>query len=38
MLSDVAHITGGETVFIPAAAGGVGNYAVQIASCSVPAR
>jgi NADPH:quinone reductase len=31
ILNDVAQITGGETVFIPAAAGGVGSYAVQIA-------
>jgi NADPH:quinone reductase len=31
MLNDIAHISGGETVFIPAAAGGVGSYAVQIA-------
>jgi NADPH:quinone reductase len=31
MLNDVAQIGGGETVFVPAAAGGVGNYAVQVA-------
>jgi NADPH:quinone reductase len=31
MLHDVAQIAGGETVFVPAAAGGVGSYAVQIA-------
>src|SRR5258705_13172639 len=31
MLNDIAHISGGETVFIPAAAGGGGSYAVQIA-------
>lgn len=31
MLNDVARISGGETVFVPAAAGGVGSYAVQIA-------
>jgi NADPH2:quinone reductase len=31
MLNDIAQISGGETVFVPAAAGGVGSYAVQIA-------
>ena len=31
MLNNVAQISGGETVFVPAAAGGVGSYAVQIA-------
>jgi NADPH2:quinone reductase len=31
MLNDVAQIGGGETVFVPAAAGGVGSYAVQVA-------
>jgi NADPH2:quinone reductase len=31
ILNDVAQIHGGETVFVPAAAGGVGSYAVQIA-------
>src|SRR5258705_5039004 len=31
MLHDIAQISGGETVFVPAAAGGVGSYAVQIA-------
>ena len=31
ILNDVAQISGGETVFVPAAAGGVGSYAVQIA-------
>ena len=31
ILGDVARIEPGETVFIPAAAGGVGSYAVQIA-------
>jgi NADPH2:quinone reductase len=31
ILSDVAQVAAGETVFIPAAAGGVGSYAVQIA-------
>ena len=31
ILNDVAQIAGGETVFVPAAAGGVGSYAVQIA-------
>jgi NADPH:quinone reductase len=31
ILADVAKVAEGETVFIPAAAGGVGSYAVQIA-------
>jgi NADPH2:quinone reductase len=31
MLNDVAEIANGESVFVPAAAGGVGSYAVQIA-------
>ncbi|MFE3260131.1 zinc-binding alcohol dehydrogenase family protein [Nocardia sp. NPDC059091] len=31
MLDEVAHLQPGETVFVPAAAGGVGSYAVQIA-------
>jgi NADPH2:quinone reductase len=31
ILHDVAQVTPGESVFIPAAAGGVGSYAVQIA-------
>src|SRR5882757_5467832 len=31
MLNDVAQVAAGDTVFIPAAAGGVGSYAVQIA-------
>jgi NADPH2:quinone reductase len=31
ILNDIAQIAGGETVFVPAAAGGVGSYAVQIA-------
>jgi NADPH:quinone reductase len=31
ILSDVAQVGAGETVFVPAAAGGVGSYAVQIA-------
>ncbi|EUA26290.1 zinc-binding dehydrogenase family protein [Mycobacterium intracellulare] len=31
ILTEAAKLTDGETVFIPAAAGGVGSYAVQIA-------
>jgi NADPH:quinone reductase len=31
ILADMAKVAKGETVFIPAAAGGVGSYAVQIA-------
>jgi NADPH2:quinone reductase len=31
ILHDVAQVAKGETVFVPAAAGGVGSYAVQIA-------
>jgi NADPH:quinone reductase-like Zn-dependent oxidoreductase len=31
ILHDVARVAAGETVFVPAAAGGVGSYAVQIA-------
>jgi NADPH2:quinone reductase len=31
ILNDVAQVATGETVFVPAAAGGVGSYAVQIA-------
>jgi len=31
LLHDVAQVAAGETVFVPAAAGGVGSYAVQIA-------
>ena len=31
ILHDVAQVAAGETVFVPAAAGGVGSYAVQIA-------
>ena len=31
ILHDVAKVAAGETVFVPAAAGGVGSYAVQIA-------
>ena len=31
ILEDVAHLKAGETVFVPAAAGGVGSYAIQIA-------
>jgi NADPH2:quinone reductase len=31
ILADVARVAPGETVFVPAAAGGVGSYAVQIA-------
>jgi len=31
MLGDAIHLEPGETVFVPAAAGGVGSYAIQIA-------
>jgi len=31
ILGEVGHLAPGETVFVPAAAGGVGSYAVQIA-------
>lgn len=31
ILADLARVTPGDTVFIPGAAGGVGNYAVQLA-------
>jgi NADPH:quinone reductase-like Zn-dependent oxidoreductase len=31
LLSKVTRLAPGETVFVPAAAGGVGSYAVQIA-------